>query len=213
MVQRGIATESRDRTVELEGDRLTIGRSNSNDVVLDDLNVSRFHAEIAPRGDVLELRDLDSRCGTRLNGRPVKRAVLEGQAEIGIGAFSLQFDGSSFVPRNERGALRLDAAAVSVTVDGRQILRSASLRIEPGELVAIIGESGSGKTTLLKAMAGVTVPTEGVVTLNEEPVTARLTDIGYVPQQEIVHPRLTVDEALGYAARLRLPHDTKSRDR
>jgi ABC-type lipoprotein export system ATPase subunit len=62
-------------------------------------------------------------------------------------------------------------------------------------------------------MAGVTVPTEGMVTLNEEPVTARLTDIGYVPQQEIVHPRLTVDEALGYAARLRLPHDTKSGDR
>ena len=162
---------------------------------------------------MLELRDLESRCGTRLNGRPVKRAVLEGESEIGIGAYRLRFDGSSFVPRNERGALRLDATGVSVAVDGRQILRSASLRVEPGELVAIIGESGSGKTTLLKALAGVAVPTEGQVTLNEEPVTARLTDIGYVPQQEIVHPLLTVGEALGYAARLRLPHDTEPVDR
>lgn len=209
----GMATEDRHQTVTLQGERLTIGRSNSNDVVLDDTNVSRFHAEIVPRGDVLELRDLDSRCGTRLNGRPVKRAILEGKSEIGVGAYRLQFDGSSFVPRNERGALRLDATAVSVTVDGRQILRSASFRVVPGELVAIIGESGSGKTTLLKVMAGVAAPTEGHVTLNDEPVTARLTDIGYVPQQEIVHPLLTVDEALGYAARLRLPHDMEPVDR
>lgn len=51
-------------------------------------------------------------------------------------------------------------------------------------------------------------PSEGKVTLEGDPVRAHQTEIGYVPQDEIVHPLLTVYEALSYAARLRLPDDT-----
>ena len=199
-----------DRVVSLRGERLTVGRSNANDIVLDDVNVSRFHAEIARNGDLVELRDLDSRCGTRLNGRPVKSSVIRRGAEIGIGPYRLTFDGAAFAPQNQRGTLRLEATGVSARVDGKTILNDISLVVEPGELVAIIGASGSGKTTLLKALAGVKRPAQGVVTLNGEPVTARLTDVGYVPQDEIVHPLLTAGEALEYAARLRLPDDTES---
>ncbi len=201
-----------DQVVKLVGERITFGRSNSNDVVLDDPNVSRFHAEILARGDVVELRDLDSKCGTRVNGRPTTRTAIENGAKIGIGPFQLVFDGSTFVRRDQRGALHLEARDVSFSVDGKELVKRASLRVQPGELVGIIGESGSGKTTLLKALAGVTLPTAGSVSLNGEPVTSRLTDIGYVPQEDIVHRLLTVREALGYAARLRLPHDTESAD-
>ena len=76
--------------------------------------------------------------------------------------------------------------------------------------MAIIGESGAGKTTLLKALAGVTTPTAGEVLVNGEPVASRLTDVGYVPQEDIVHRLLTVREALRYAAQLRLPPDTSA---
>jgi ABC transport system ATP-binding/permease protein len=96
---------------------------------------------------------------------------------------------------------------VSVRVRGKLILAQVSLVIEPGEFVAFIGESGSGKSTLMKALAGVRVPSEGTVTVNGAPIGRQLTDIGYVPQDEIVHPRLTVVEALRYAARLRLRPD------
>ncbi len=94
----------------------------------------------------------------------------------------------------------------------KQILEPTSLQIEPGELVAIIGESGAGKSTLLRALAGVTRPTSGRVTLNGEDLLGRLTDVGYVPQDDIVHPLLTVREALGYAARLRLPEDVSGEE-
>jgi len=163
-------------------------------------------------GDVIELRDLDSKCGTRVDGRPVKRTTIRDGARLGIGSFELVFDGSRFVSRNQRGVLRLEAADVSIDVDGQPILDGVSMSVAPGELVCIIGESGSGKSTLIRALAGVSRPSSGTVTLNEEPVTARMTDIGYVPQDEIVHSRLTVREALTYAARLRLPRDIAARE-
>jgi ABC-type multidrug transport system ATPase subunit/ABC-type multidrug transport system permease subunit len=194
--------------IQFPGERLTLGRDGSNDVVLDDPNVSRLHAEIVRVDGRIELRDLVSRNGTRVDGQLIRRAVLDTGSEIGIGPYRLIFDGADFVARAERGALRLDAEGLAVEVKGKRILQPTALSIEPGELVAIIGESGSGKSTLMKALAGVNAPTEGTITVNGEPLAHRLTDLGYLPQDEVVHGRLTVYEALDYAARLRLPHDT-----
>jgi ABC-type multidrug transport system ATPase subunit/ABC-type multidrug transport system permease subunit len=198
--------------IRFAGDRLTIGRDERNDVVLDDPNVSRFHAEVLKREGRIEVRDLASRNGTRVNGQPARRAGLETGSEIGIGPYRLIFDGTDFVARAEHGALRLDAEGIAVQVKDKKILQPTMISIEPGELVAIIGESGSGKSTLMKALAGVNPPTEGVISVNGEPLAARLTDIGYLPQDEVVHAGLTVYEALDYAARLRLPQDTSQEE-
>lgn len=91
-----------------------------------------------------------------------------------------------------------------VLPDGRRILGPVSLEVRPGTLTALVGPSGSGKTTLLRAMAGITLPTGGEVTLDEDPASRRVEDLGYVPQRETVHARLTVQEALRYAAIMRL---------
>jgi ABC-type multidrug transport system ATPase subunit/ABC-type multidrug transport system permease subunit len=199
--------------IDFTGDRLTIGRDESNDVVLDDPNVSRFHAEISRSADGrIEMRDLASRNGTRVNGQLTRRALLDTGSEVGVGPYRLLFDGTQFVAREEHGALRMDVEGLTVRVKEKQILQPTSLSIAPGELVAIIGESGAGKSTLMKTMAGVNTPTEGTVRVNGEPLASRLTDIGYLPQDEIVHGRLTVYEALDYAARLRLPHDTSEEE-
>jgi ABC transport system ATP-binding/permease protein len=195
------------QSVHLEGPRLTIGRDRGNDVVLADPNVSRFHAEVISTADGVELRDLGSRNGTRLDGELVDRATLAAGSDIGVGPFRLVFDGSAFIARDDRGALRLDASGIAVQVRDKQILQPTTLSLRPGELLAIIGESGAGKSTLLKALAGVVAVSSGAVTVNGEPLANRLTDIGYVPQDEIVHGGLTVIEALRYAARLRLPRD------
>jgi ABC transport system ATP-binding/permease protein len=198
--------------VHFDSRRLTIGRDPTNDVVLADPNVSRFHAEVVAKDGAIELMDLGSRNGTRLDGELVQRALVTAGAEIGIGPFGLIFDGASFVSRDDRGALRLDAEDVFVAARDKQILAETSLAIQPGEFVAIIGESGSGKSTLIKALAGVARPSGGRISVSGEPVSARLTDIGYVPQDDIVHAHLTVTEALRYAARLRLPQDTANED-
>ena len=47
------------------------------------------------------------------------------------------------------------------------ILDNLSLRIDQGDLVAIVGKSGSGKSTLLNCISSLSVPTEGVVKVND----------------------------------------------
>ncbi len=195
------------QTVAFDGERLRIGRDPQNDVVLPNPNVSRFHADLLATDGRIELRDLGSSNGTRLDGELVERGVVEPGSSIGIGPYRLVFDGETFLARDERGSMRLDAEAVTVQAAEKTILHETSVSLGPGELVAMIGESGAGKSTLLKLLAGVNRPSSGRVSVSGEPIAARLTDVGYVPQDDIVHALLTVREALGYAGRLRLPSD------
>lgn len=77
----------------------------------------------------------------------------------------------------------------------------------PGELLAMLGPSGSGKTTLLTALAG-RLPGKfsGSVTYNGQPISSSVKRrIGFVTQDEVLYPHLTVLETLTYAALLRLP--------
>jgi hypothetical protein len=84
----------------LEGRRLvvgpagaTLGRSRQCDIVLDDANVSRRHAEVRPRGGSWVLTDLGSTNGSRINGRTVEQAeVLKPGDRIELGSTVLQFE-------------------------------------------------------------------------------------------------------------------------
>jgi ABC-type multidrug transport system ATPase subunit len=102
-------------------------------------------------------------------------------------------------------ASRLRVGEVQVVLDdGRRILGPVSLGCAPGSLTAVLGPSGSGKSTLLRTMGGLQEPSQGSVQLGDEPAAYHVAALGYVPQRETVHDRLTVEEALRYAAQLRL---------
>jgi pSer/pThr/pTyr-binding forkhead associated (FHA) protein len=71
----------------------TMGRSRQCDVMVDDPNVSREHAEIRPRGGSWVLTDLNSTNGSRLNGRRLERSeVLKPGDEIELGTTVLKFE-------------------------------------------------------------------------------------------------------------------------
>jgi ABC-type multidrug transport system ATPase subunit len=198
--------------VQLTSEQLTIGRDESSDLVLRDPNVSRRHAMLVRRPEGVSLTDLGSTNGTRVNGEVVSNTWVKSGDQIGIGPYVLVLDDEDVVARSEQGMLRLQADALEVWAGEKQILKPTSLAVEPGELVVVIGESGAGKSTLIKAMAGVSQPSGGAITVNGEPLAARLAEIGYVPQDEIVHGLLSVREALDFAARLRLPEDATGAD-
>jgi ABC-type multidrug transport system ATPase subunit len=101
--------------------------------------------------------------------------------------------------------------------DGRRLLSDASFSAKVGSLTAIIGPSGAGKTTLAKLVGGALAPTAGEVRFGghdlHQEYTALRHRVGLVPQDDVVHQRLTVDAALRFAAELRLPDaDAQQRD-
>ena len=94
---------------------------------------------------------------------------------------------------------------------GRTLIEGISLAVRPGELVGLMGPSGAGKSTLLKALAGYVrlsrVPFCSTAWTSLDHRAEFRGQIGFVPQEDIVHRDLTVGEALWFAARLRLPDD------
>jgi sulfate transport system ATP-binding protein len=87
-----------------------------------------------------------------------------------------------------------------------EALQGVSLRIESGELVALLGPSGSGKTTLLRIIAGLEVPDSGTIHLNEEDATnttASQRQVGFVFQHYALFRHLTVFENIAFGLRLR----------
>ncbi|XP_057961499.1 ABC transporter G family member 21 [Malania oleifera] len=89
----------------------------------------------------------------------------------------------------------------------RAILNGASGMVRPGELLAMLGPSGSGKTTLLTALAGrLSGKITGTITYNDQPFSGAVKrKTGFVAQDDVLYPHLTVLETLTYAALLRLP--------
>ncbi|KAF6168999.1 hypothetical protein GIB67_038496 [Kingdonia uniflora] len=89
----------------------------------------------------------------------------------------------------------------------RVILNGVTGIVRPGELLAMLGPSGSGKTTLLTALAGrLPGKVSGNITYNGQPFSGYIKrKTGFVTQEDVLYPHLTVLETLTYAALLRLP--------
>jgi ABC-type multidrug transport system ATPase subunit/pSer/pThr/pTyr-binding forkhead associated (FHA) protein len=205
-------------TVNLTGrSTLTIGRGPDNDLQLSYPTISRHHARITRvgRGEEYVIEDLESSNGTIVNDEliaPGKPYPLHPGNTFRIGPIKFIFAPEAVKLVDESRDLRLDAMHLKQNV-GKDInlLQDISLAILPREFVAVVGVSGAGKSTLLNALAGLWPASDGAVLVNETDLYRRFdvfrTDLGYVPQDDIIHRELTAEKALDYAARLRLPGD------
>lgn len=89
---------------------------------------------------------------------------------------------------------------------GIAALREVSLRIEDGELLALVGPSGSGKTTLLRLVAGLETPTGGSIGLGERIVNdlpPHRRNVAMVFQRPALYPHLSVYDNLAFGLKLR----------
>lgn len=90
----------------------------------------------------------------------------------------------------------------------KTILKGITGMVCPGELLAMLGPSGSGKTTLLSALGGrLHGKLTGKITYNDQPFSGSIKRrTGFVAQNDILYPHLTVTETLLFTALLRLPN-------
>ncbi|MEM7338220.1 MAG: DUF3662 and FHA domain-containing protein [Actinomycetota bacterium] len=75
----------------LKAEISTIGRLSDSDIVINDQNVSRRHAELHALGDTYELVDLGSTNGSKVNGQRVNRQPLNDGDQVTFGALTLRF--------------------------------------------------------------------------------------------------------------------------
>jgi ABC transport system ATP-binding/permease protein len=205
------------------GDSLTIGRGKDCDLVLDHPSISRRHCSIERTSAAFHLIDHGSLNGTYLADAPIRgRTLLPEPASIRLGPFALMLAGESLAASASPG-LPLAVRHLTCTVPAgrgtrRTILRNVGFTVKPGEFVAVIGRSGSGKTTLINRLAGVTGGGQrGCVSIGDCPIPEDLPRlaqlVGYVPQRETLHARLTVRQALDHTIGLRSPDPISPGDR
>lgn len=101
-----------DRVVPLAGGRTRLGRGSDNDVVLSDVSVSRYHAEILREGSGWTVNDLKSTNGVEVNRVPVEKAPLRPGDLLTIGSFEIRLE------EEEARPARPAPAAADEALDG-----------------------------------------------------------------------------------------------
>jgi len=206
------------RPITIKEAETIFGRDPASTVHLNYPQISWHHAKLVHTKDGFILQDLGSSNGTFVNGRRITSCYVTPNDTISFGSFvfKLTSDLKHIERRDYRGDIRIDADEITVVAGNRTLLDKISLSIFPSEFVGLMGPSGAGKTTLLLAFNGYSIPKSGCSLINGESLYENYDSfrgsIGYVPQDDIIHPELTVYEALYYTAKLRLPSDTTDKE-
>jgi ABC-type multidrug transport system ATPase subunit len=204
---------------QIAGSLVRIGRAPENDVVVTDLGVSRYHAELRlVTARQFEIVDLGSHNGTFVNGQRISAMTVTGADLIGIGPATFRLVDGELREFIDEGDVSLLAQDLTVQLpDGRVLLDHVSFPVGERRLVAIIGPSGAGKSTLVGALTGMRPAGEGTVSYDGRDLYQHYAElrhrIGYVPQENIWHVQLSALRALRYAAELRFPSDTSAAER
>ncbi|MDR2750166.1 MAG: ATP-binding cassette domain-containing protein, partial [Clostridiales bacterium] len=209
------------------GDKdVVIGRNpEKSDICLEHISVSKKHAVIKHNGGNRVLVDARSNSGVIVNGKRVASCMLYERDVIRITntkliyyknmiRYSTSVSGASIEATGlwQVGRKKKRFSLLTMFAKKNIIMQDVSLRIEPGELVAIIGGSGAGKSTLIYMLCGLKKPNQGQVSVSGLDLYSNFdalkTQIGYVPQSDIVQDNLKFKDMLSYSARIRLPGAT-----
>jgi transcriptional regulator with GAF, ATPase, and Fis domain len=134
------------------GARMTIGKAPDNDLVLGDDTVSRHHCELVRTGDGIQVKDLESTNGTKIDGTRVQEAIISPGSVLKVGEIEI-----AFRPAAQRlEVLPSDATefegVIGVALSMRTIFGVLE-RIAPTDATVLLeGETGTGKDVLARAI-------------------------------------------------------------
>lgn len=93
---------------------------------------------------------------------------------------------------------------VSKTYGSHQALSQVSIEVKPGEIFGLLGPNGAGKTSLIRIINQITAPDSGQVLFEGHPLQRQhIMNIGYLPEERGLYPKMRVREQLLYLAQLK----------
>ncbi|RJQ41715.1 MAG: FHA domain-containing protein [Nitrospiraceae bacterium] len=155
------------KEIPLDKDTVTIGRNPGNDIHIDNLAVSGFHAKLINRGGKFFIQDLNSTNGTFVNGKRISESALSSNDDIVIGKHSLIFISPQEHEEDQTETLKIKKPAMGETII-----------IDPKKHKAMIEEArAAGQAGLGEKLGGFTI-IEGNTDKREYELAGRLTTIG-----------------------------------
>ena len=143
------------RPIPLSAERLTIGRTIDNTVVLNHPQISGHHAVFEKVDEGYRIIDTNSTNHVYVNGQPVKNQLLHTGDELRIGPDRLIYTGTELKEYDENSHICIHALHLyKVDNNHNTLLHDISLVIPPRAFVALVGGSGTGKSTLMDALNG-----------------------------------------------------------
>ena len=195
----------------------TVGSGENCDIRVNNPLVSEKHFFIVFDGANCFVEDAHSVSGTYVNNKKVKRQKLGDYDRISIPSAAYIFYRNTLLYSTAEGGIRIDAVNVCKQVRDRNsrgkvsLVTNVTFRIEAGAFVAVVGGSGAGKSTLLDCINGMRPATGGKIYYDTNDYYENMNTykgvVGYVPQKDIMHEDLTVEQSLRYTAMLRMRAD------
>lgn len=151
------------KEVQLTRDKTTLGRRPYNDIVIDNLAISGEHAVLQLNGGEVYMEDLNSTNGTYVNGKAIKKQVLQNGDVIEVGKYMINFVSDPVTPVPE-------SAPANMADDGESTMQ-ASIKVLSGaaagrqvpltKVVTTIGKPGIAVATITRQHRGYVVHVEG----------------------------------------------------
>ena len=193
------------KEVQLTKDRTTLGRRPYNDIVIDNLAVSGEHAVLQMMANEVYLEDLNSTNGTYVNGKAVKKQLLQNNDTVEIGKYKIKYINEAATPGYDKTVIikagSIPLAAAPARAEGGTVAASelaglaAAIKVLSGaaagrevplvKVVTTIGKPGVAVAAITKRphgfvvahVEGVNKPTLNGAAIGAEPVTLKNGDL------------------------------------
>jgi pSer/pThr/pTyr-binding forkhead associated (FHA) protein len=161
------------KEVQLTKDRTTLGRRPYNDIVIDNLAVSGEHAVLQMAGNEVYLEDLNSTNGTYVNGKAVKKQLLQNSDTVEIGKYKIKYINEAAGPSFEKTMImKSGSAGIVPPAPVRPAVGAAPAQAPAPVPAADLAQGQAAIKVLSGAAAGREVPLVKVVTTIGKPGVA-----------------------------------------